>query len=218
MSLDCASVNCLVVLIGERLRIMETCFEEAPSGEWAPGLRRICRLKPGSDLSKDRCSMKQVFIPVFALLAIVTLAVVATMPSSSLEADHFQRFRDGKSLYSILSSSVNSGDSLQDVEALIGAGNPVVEGREELVIERREAAQWHPQTFPEGVYETDTFVTWPIGDDSVTLQFRNGILVNHDPRFYLDYQLPHDISGRSSDDEDFQSDTSSIGGDIGGQE
>ena len=152
------------------------------------------------------------------MLAIVTLAVVATMPSSSLEADHFQRFRDGNSLYSILSSGVSSGDSLQDVEALIGTGNPVVEGREDLVSERREAAQWHPETFPDGVFGTDTFVTWPIGDDSVTLQFRNGVLVNHDPRFYLDYQLPHYISGRGGDLEEFQSDVSSIGGDIGGRE
>jgi hypothetical protein len=67
-------------------------------------------------------SIKHAVIPVAVLVVIVGLGVVATWPSGSVEAEHYQRFQDGKSLYALLSSRIERGDSLQEVEGILGAG------------------------------------------------------------------------------------------------
>lgn len=139
--------------------------------------------------------MKQAFLPVLVLVVVVGLAIITTWPSSSLEADHYQRFHDGKSLYSIMSSRIRSGDSLQNVEKLLGPAIVVTEAAGEIRNEYREQALARPESFPHGVYEEDAFVTYPIGDDKVTLQLRNGFVVNHQPGQYEEYHPTRDIAG-----------------------
>jgi hypothetical protein len=139
--------------------------------------------------------MKQAFLPVLVLVVVVGLAVITTWPSSSLEADHYRRFHDGKSLYALLNSRIRSGDSLQDVEELLGPATIPIDNVEELRTELREDSLTQPDHFPDGVYNEDTFATYPIGDDTVTLQLRNGFLINHQPSQYQDYRPKADIAG-----------------------
>lgn len=140
--------------------------------------------------------MKQAALPILVLLAVVTLAVVAALPSASVEADHYQKFRDGKSFYTLLSSSIETGDSLHDVEELLGPGTPMSEGVEEYRARLKDTAQWHQDLYPEGVLDSDDFVTWPAHDQPVTLQFRSGYLINHNRAEFLEYHPPYDVAGK----------------------
>lgn len=140
--------------------------------------------------------MKQAVLPLLVLLVIGTLSTVSFWPAGSLEAEHYRRFRDGNSLYTLLGRSVRTGDSLEDVEALLGPATPVAEGAETLRTELRAHSQSHPDQFPDGVFEADDFIRYPVGDGWVTLQFRSGMLVNHLPEMFGAYEPPYDVAGR----------------------
>lgn len=139
--------------------------------------------------------MKQAALPVLVLLVIVSLAIVAGLPSASVEADHYHRFRDGKSLYTLLSGSIERGYSLRDVEDIIGQGSPPADDVEGYRVALRETAQWHPDSYLDGVFDEDEFLTWSGNDEKVTLQFRNGYLVNFSPERFMTYQPSYDVAG-----------------------
>jgi len=143
--------------------------------------------------------MKQAALPILVLLVVVTLAIVTALPSASVEADHYQRFRDGNSLYTLLSGSIGRGYSLQDVEEFLGAGAPL-ESEDYVETHRaalREAAQWDPDSYPDGIYNDDTFRTWSGSDEEVTLQFRNGHLVNFSPEQFTAFRPSYDLAGQA---------------------
>ncbi len=144
--------------------------------------------------------MKQAAIPVLVLVAIVGLAILTTWPSTSLEANHYQRFQDGKSLYALLHSRIRAGDSLEVVENILGKSVPLVEGAAELRVQLRQEAERHPERCPHGVYDTDTFVTYPVENNNLLLQFRNGYLINHDPAMFEQFYPQQDIGGAPGPD------------------
>lgn len=157
--------------------------------------------------------MKQAALPVLVLLVIVSLAIVAGLPSASVEADHYQRFRDGKSLYTLLSGSIERGYSLQDVEDVIGPGVVLDEDVEPYRDSLRETAQWHPDSYPDGVFQEDDFLTWSGNDEKVTLQFRNGYLVNFFPEQFATYRPSYDVAGQVERIEDMpQEQVSTVAG------
>lgn len=143
--------------------------------------------------------MKQAALPILVLLVIVTLAIVTALPSASVEADHYQRFRDGNSLYTLLSSSIGRGYSLQDVEELLGPGAPL-ESKDFVETHRaalRETARWTPDSYPDGIYNDDTFRTWSGSNEEVTLQFRNDHLVNFSPEQFTTFRPSYDLAGQA---------------------
>lgn len=144
--------------------------------------------------------MKQAAIPVLVLVAIVGLAILTTWPSTSLEAHHYQRFQDGKSLYALLHSSIRSGDSLEVVERTLGKSTPLVEGAAELRVQLRQEAEHHPERCPHGIYDTDTFVIYPVENSNLLLQFRNGYLINHDPAMFEQFYPQQEIGGAAGSD------------------
>ena len=141
--------------------------------------------------------MKQAAIPILVLAIIVGLAILTSWPAGSLEANHYQRFQDGKSLYSLLRSSVRTGDSLEVIANVLGPATPLVEGVEEVRQQLAEDAQQYPERFPQGVYPQDVFVTYPVESGRLLLQLRNGFLINHDPAMFEDFYPEHEIAGRS---------------------
>lgn len=163
--------------------------------------------------------MKQTALPIVVLLVIVSLAFVSTWPSGSLEADHYQRFHDGKSLYGVLSGRIATGDSLEDVETVLGPGVSVTDGAVELRVKLREQARFSPARFPQGIHDEDVFVHWPVEDDTVTLQFRNHTLVNHLPSQFADYRPVYEIAGRQEPSSNTEELTVNdiVGSDIVGQ-
>ncbi len=143
--------------------------------------------------------MKQAALPILVLLVVVTLAIVTALPSASVEADHYQRFRDGNSLYTLLSGSIGRGYSLQDVEELLGPGTPL-ESEDSVETHRaalRETAMWDPDSYPDGIYNDDTFKAWSGSDEEVTLQFRNNHLVNFLPEQFTTFRPSYDLAGQA---------------------
>ena len=141
-------------------------------------------------------SVRHAVIPVAVLLVVVSLGIVATWPSGSVEAEHYQRFRDGKSLYTLLSSRIQPGDSLQTVERILGPGDLVTEEVESTREAVRREVSLSPEIFRDGVHSQDVFINYPHGDEFTTLQFRNGYLVNHDPGLYHNTEPGITILGR----------------------
>jgi hypothetical protein len=139
--------------------------------------------------------MKQIALPAVVLLVLVSLATVALWPSASVDADHYRKFRDGQTLYSVLHTDVEPGSAVQDVENLLGTGVPVTAGVESLRARLKQQAIRYPELYRDGIHETDTFLNWPAGEDSVTLQFRNGWLMNHDPSQFAQYRPKYAIAG-----------------------
>lgn len=139
--------------------------------------------------------MKQAAIPLLVLLVIVGLAILTSWPSSSLEADHYRKFQDGKSLYAVVSSRIQSGDALEVVESVLGPATPMTEGVTEFRSQLQQEALQFPERFPHGVYDSDTFATYAIENQRFLLQFRNGFLVNHNPEMFEEYFPPQDIAG-----------------------
>lgn len=142
--------------------------------------------------------MKQIALPAVVLLVLVGLATVALWPSASLDAENYRRFQDPQTLYSVLQSRVTRGNSIEEIEELIGPGVPLTEGVDEYRANIESLALRLPQQYPDGAHELDTFVSWAAGDGSVTLQFRNGWLVNHDPAQFSVYRPEYAIAGHET--------------------
>jgi hypothetical protein len=139
--------------------------------------------------------MNQIALPAVVLLVLVSLATVALWPSASVDADHYRRFRDGQTLYSVLHTNIERGSTVPDIEKLLGPGAPVTDGVESLRTRVKQLAVRYPELYPDGVHETDTFLDWPAGEDSVTLQFRNGWLMNHNPSQFAQYRPKYAVAG-----------------------
>lgn len=137
--------------------------------------------------------MKQAAIPVLVFIVIVGMAILTTWPSRSLEAEHHQRFQDGKSLYSLLRSSIRTGDSVEVVERILGKSVPLAEGLDDLRSQLRQQADQYPERSLFGVNDSDTFVTYPVENSNLSLQFRNGYLVNHDAKMFEQFYSHQDI-------------------------
>jgi len=100
----------------------------------------------------------------------------------------------------LLSGSIGRGNSLHDVEELIGPGVPLIEDAESHREALRETAQWHPDSYPDGVFDADVFLTWSGNDEKVTLQFRNGHLLNYEPEQFTTFRPAHDVAGQTGHD------------------
>ena len=148
--------------------------------------------------------MKQIALPALVLLFLVGMATIALWPAGDLDADHYQRFHNPQTLYSVLNSSVSSGTSVTDVEKLIGPGVPMADGVDEYRAELKSMTLRYPQQYPDGVHDLDTFQSWAAGNGAVTLQFRNGWLVNHDPAQFAVYRPDYAVAGRQSGPIDLQ--------------
>lgn len=142
--------------------------------------------------------MKQIALPALVLLVLVGMATIALWPSGELDADNYRRFQDPQTLYAVLSSDVSPGSSIEEIEALIGPGVPLTDGVDDYRADLKSMTLRFPQQYPDGVHDLDTFQSWAAGDGAVTLQFRNGWLVNHDPAQFAVYRPDYAIAGHET--------------------
>jgi hypothetical protein len=111
--------------------------------------------------------------------------VVAAGGCSS--AAHYRTHHDGKSLYAVMHDSVRSGDSIEKVQRLLGAGQDD-QGRKTLEAMKKMAAK-NPSGWPDGVRDDDRVIGYPFGDGATLwLQFRAGRLINHNPNDFTKYE------------------------------
>jgi hypothetical protein len=102
-----------------------------------------------------------------------------------LDDTHLPNDRASFSL--VLAHKIHPGDSLDDVEALLGAGRRI--STEESTKASAAVRRWQkdqPEYYADGVKNGDVFVRWPMDDEcTLQLQFRNGRLINHVPESYV---------------------------------
>jgi hypothetical protein len=120
------------------------------------------------------------------LVGCVVIGLLVTGAGCS-PADHYRKHHDGKSLCAVMHDSVRTGESVEKVQGLLGAGQDV-QGKKSLEPMKKMAAK-DPSRWPDGVKDDDRVIEYPI-DDGATLwlQFRNGKLINHNPGDFAKYE------------------------------
>jgi len=109
---------------------------------------------------------------------------------------HYRRHHDGESLYILLNKYIKTGDTYSKVSELLGSSK-VSQLSKKLQLVITKLAEKNPEKYPDGVDDEDVFYEYPIEENkfmkprrivvTVYLQFRNGMLINHSPEDFLEY-------------------------------
>ncbi|MHC4293780.1 MAG: hypothetical protein ACYSTX_05735, partial [Planctomycetota bacterium] len=111
--------------------------------------------------------IKRGFILIFFLAFVFNLTGCSSV-------DHYKTNNDCKSLWNILYTLVNPGDSREQIESLLGAGMVQTgERKKRLITANKRLMKRFPDDFPFGVKDTDEFVGYFCYGGTLYLQFRN---------------------------------------------
>ena len=91
----------------------------------------------------------------------------------------------GKWLYSTLYHGVQNGDTIEQVENLLGQGKETDSRLHSAV---KKFAARNPSGWPHGCEENDKFLGFRLPGGHLNLQFRNGVLINFDPDEFQKYE------------------------------
>jgi len=124
--------------------------------------------------------------------AVVTLSFVAGY--SLLSASGSFRVRhDEASFRRFMATRVRPGFTIAAIEHFLGDG---VVGTEKhqlaLIAAAEKCSRLAPESWPDGVTADDHFIGYTFGPTTSYLQFRDGVLVNFNPR---DYDKPFQFTG-----------------------
>lgn len=98
---------------------------------------------------------------------------------------YFRVLRDEASYSRFMATCVRPGCTMAEIQQSLGDGVVVTEkDRLRLVAVFEEAAKRYPESFPDGAKPSDQFVGYRFGLNTDWLQFRDGVLVNFNPREY----------------------------------
>ena len=116
---------------------------------------------------------------------LVAVAIVLMWFALFLPAPlHYRMLHDEAAFNAVLHRYVKANDSIQHVQTLLGKGRHAPE----WVTSLRRATEIHPQGFPDSVQEGDTILEYPLtyaaGSGAHYLQFRNGKIINFDPKSF----------------------------------
>lgn len=123
-------------------------------------------------------------------MAVVTVSAVAVFAYNYYFSPvaRYQRNRDVDTLRYLLSTQLDSGNSVREVTALLGKGERASNEHVDRLLRWRDAEgqrKFFDASFPEGVEKTDVFLFYPAEPKgSYRLQFRDGKLINFDPSLY----------------------------------
>jgi hypothetical protein len=105
---------------------------------------------------------------------------------------YFRIFHDEASYRRFMATCVRPGCTMAEIQQSLGDGVVVTEkGRLRLVAVFEEAAKRSPEFYPDGAKPHDQFVGYKFGLNTFYLQFRDGVLVNFNPR---EYDKPFEIT------------------------
>ena len=93
----------------------------------------------------------------------------------------YRRNHDAASLRAILSRRARNGDTIARIQDLLGPAKQYTDAGFKSALTAH--AHRNPSSFPDGVAEIDAFYEFAEGPNMATiLQFRNGRMVNFDPK------------------------------------
>ncbi|MHC4187903.1 MAG: hypothetical protein ACYST2_02145 [Planctomycetota bacterium] len=103
--------------------------------------------------------------------------------------DHYRTHNDCESLWNILYTLVNPGDTREQIEGLIGAGMVQTgERKKRLISANRRFMKKYPDDYPFGVEDKDEFVGYFCYGGTLYLQFRNQSLINFNRDDFKQYR------------------------------
>lgn len=124
-----------------------------------------------------------------ALLVLIALfGVVMAIVRGNDPAVRYRRTHSGDALLTVLKEHIQNGDSVEKLERLLGPASVVSIPGYRGVVEQN--CRKNPNGCPEGVEESDTFLSYRAGRTNLVVQTRNGKLVNYDPA-----ALPNKLGG-----------------------
>lgn len=119
---------------------------------------------------------------VLAIAVIVMFAYV--YERGRFSAVIYRYTGSGKWLYSTLKNGVKNGDTIEQVENLLGPGQ---KADAKIYSVSKKFAAINPSGYPEGCEEDDEFLGFRLPGEQLYLQFRNGVLINFDPAEFEEY-------------------------------
>jgi hypothetical protein len=123
---------------------------------------------------------------IFAVAGLALILIGAGVLYQTSAVLHYRIRHDGKSLYRVLSTRLKPGDSRSRVDSLLGTGKEPSEAHRNRLL---EAVRECPEFYPDDVLPTDVLLNYPYdGSCWMSLQFRDGRLVNHDPAQFMRYE------------------------------
>ena len=131
------------------------------------------------------------------LLGLVSAAAVALIfvaGYSFLSAGgSFRVLHDEASFRRVMATRVRPGSTIAAIEHFLGDGVDVTEEHQRaLVAAAEKCSRLAPESWPDGVTADDQFIGYQFDPTTSYLQFRDGVLVNFNPR---DYDKPFQFTG-----------------------
>ena len=125
-------------------------------------------------------------------IAILAISLCSGILSTSTSASsHYQRYHDESSLNAIFSKQVKPGEQLDRIENFLGVGSrPIGESRDAVLRALNSMNSKVPHRFPDGVHADDLIVGYETDGITQFFQFRDGRLMNHNPK---DFEQPMTI-------------------------
>ncbi|WP_164101409.1 hypothetical protein [Candidatus Laterigemmans baculatus] len=135
---------------------------------------------------------KRRVVALAGLLGAALAVLLSVPPFGSAEAQddssaRYQRNGDVETLRYLLSTRIQSGDSLDRVTALLGPGDRDDGDYLALLLKWKAGAHYDPQILaPDGIQGGDLFIHYSAAPmPAYPLQFRDGVLINHDPQSFV---------------------------------
>ena len=134
--------------------------------------------------------MKRRSIVLLMLVGVVVTIGVIVLVTYSCQTGRFSaavyRYtRSGKWLYSALYHGMQKGDTVEEVERLLGSGQ---EGDSRVRSALKKFAQRNVAGYPDGYEERDVILGFRLPGGELYLQFRNGLLINFDTEEFRKYE------------------------------
>ncbi|MBL7153808.1 MAG: hypothetical protein ISS79_08825 [Phycisphaerae bacterium] len=120
-----------------------------------------------------------------ALTIAVILLLAYVCMTGRFSAVVYRYTGSGKWLYSTLYHGVKNGDTIEQVERLLGPGKETGSRLHSAV---KKFAARNPSGWPDGCEENDKFLGFRLPGGHLNLQFRNGVLINFDPDEFQKYE------------------------------
>ncbi len=123
--------------------------------------------------------MSKTFTSAASLICVVVLGT--TLAGCLSPSEHYRRYQDGRSLRAVL-RNVQNGDRNISITQLLGTKTYKSDTHLKGI---HGKARLHPNFFPSGLKKSDVIILYPYDERGlVELIFRDGQLINHDPKRY----------------------------------
>jgi len=116
------------------------------------------------------------------ILLIAAIGVGMAVVRWNEPAARYRRTGDAVAFYTVLKNQLRNGDSIRDVSRLLGPGSRETDPKAHA--DSVSYARRTPSENPQGAQDTDVFISWKTTGWTITLQFRDGRLINHNPAVY----------------------------------